>query len=296
MEEKKSKLPVILIIIIVLLLGGIGFVTWKYLEMEKARVESDENVKAVEGEKANLFKQLEELELTIVEQKGQSEELDMLLAERQLEIDELRVSLQQAQARAGDVSKYRRQIEVLTEQIQEYIRQNARLSHQVDSLSFLERIKQMKLDTMEVRNYQNNRRIEELSQKVEDGSSLRISDIRVTAFSNRQKEVSKAKQTYQIGVTGTMLRNILTEAGSRTVFMRVTTPSGIVLTQSPKNQFEFEDKAIMFSEKKEVDYNNMDTKVELFYNVGEGRLEPGVYRITLFCEGKEVGNSLIELK
>lgn len=296
MEEQKSKLPVILIIIIVLLLAGIGFVAWKYLEMEKAKIEAEGNVTAVSAEKAKLFTQLDELELAIAEQKGQNEELDQLLAERQAEIEELRVSLAQSNARAADVGKYRKQIEVLTEQIQEYIRQNARLSHQVDSLGYLERAKQMQLDTMEVQNYQNTRRIEELSQKVEIGSQLRISDVRVTAFNSRQKEVSKAKQVYQIGVTGTLLKNTLTEAGQKTVFMRITTPSGIVITQSPSNQFEFEEKTIMYSEKKNVQYNNVDTKVEMFYNIGEGQLESGLYRITLFTDGREVGNGVIEFR
>jgi len=296
MEEQKSKLPVILIIIIVLLLAGIGFVTWKYLEMEKAKTEAEGNVTAVNAEKAKLFTQLDELELAIAEQKGQNEELDQVLMERQAEIEELRVSLAQSNARAADVGKYRKQIEVLTEQIQEYIRQNARLSHQVDSLGYLEKAKQMRLDTMDVLNYQKTRLIEELSQQVEIGSQLRISDVRVTAFNSRQKEVSKAKQIHQIGVTGTMLKNTLTKAGQKTVFMRITTPSGIVITQSPSNQFEFEEKTIMYSAKKDLQYNNVDTKVEMFYNIGEGQLEPGLYKVTLFTEGREAGNGVIEFR
>lgn len=296
MEEKKSKLPVILIVIIALLVVGIGFVAWKYLEMEKARTSAEENVTAVNAEKAKLFTQLDSLEIAIEAQMGQNEQLDQLLMERQFEIEELRTSLQQANARAAEVGKYRKQIEILTEQVQEYIRENARLSHQVDSLGYVSKAKQMQLDTMEVQNYQNTRRIEELSQKVEIGSQLRISDIQVTAFNSRQKAVSKAKQIYQIGVTGTILKNTLTEAGAKTVYMRITTPSGIVITQSPNNQFEFEEKTIMFSEKKEIQYNNVDTKIDMFYNIGEGQLEAGLYRITLFSEGKEVGNSVLELK
>ncbi|MDR0940800.1 MAG: hypothetical protein LBM68_01085 [Bacteroidales bacterium] len=296
MEEKKSKLPVILIVIIVLLLAGIGFVAWKYLDMEKAKISAEDTVTAVNAEKAQLFVQLDSLEIAIADQMGQNEQLDQLLMERQVELDELRTSLQQANARAAEVGKYRKQIEILTEQVQEYIRENARLSHQVDSLGYVSKAKQMQLDTMEVQNYQNTRRIEELSQKVEIGSQLRISDIQVKAYNSRQKAATKAKQIHQIGVTGTILKNTLTEAGTKTVFMRITTPSGIVITQSPNNQFDFEEKTIMFSEKKDVQYNNVDTNIEMYYNIGEGQLEPGLYRITLFSEGKEVGNSVLELR
>ncbi len=295
-ESKKSKLPVILIVVIALLLGGIGFIAWKYLEMEKAKIQAEDNVTAISAEKQKLFTQLDELEVAIEEQMGQNEQLDLLLMERQAEIEELRVSLDQANARAADVYKYRKQIEILTEQVQQYIRENARLSHQVDSLGYVSQAKQMQLDTLEIKNYQNNLRIEELNQKVEIGSQLRVSDIKVAAFNSREKEVVKAKQIYRIGVSGTMLKNTLTEAGPKTVFMRITSPSGIVITQSPNNQFEFEEKSIMFSEKKEIQYNNVDTKIEMFYNIGEGMLEPGLYRVTLFSEGKEVGNSVIELK
>lgn len=296
MEEKKSKLPVILIVVIALLLAGIGFITWQYLEMEKAKNSAEDNVTAVNTEKAKLFTQLDSLEVAIADQMGQNEELDQLLQERQFEIEELRTSLSQANARAAEVGKYRKQIEILTEQVQEYIRENARLSHQVDSLGYVSKAKQMQLDTMEVQNFQNTRRIEELSQKVEIGSQLRISDIKVTGYNSRQKAASKAKQIYQIGVTGTMLKNNLTESGTKTVFMRITTPSGIVVTQSPNNQFDFEEKTIMYSEKKDIQYNNVDTKIEMYYNIGEGQLESGLYRITLFSEGKEVGNSVLELR
>lgn len=296
MEEKKSKLPVILIVVIALLLAGIGFITWQYLEMEKAKNSAEDNVTAVNTEKAKLFTQLDSLEVAIADQMGQNEELDQLLQERQFEIEELRTSLSQANARAAEVGKYRKQIEILTEQVQEYIRENARLSHQVDSLGYVSKAKQMQLDTMEVQNFQNTRRIEELSQKVEIGSLLRISDIKVTGYNSRQKAASKAKQIYQIGVTGTMLKNNLTESGTKTVFMRITTPSGIVVTQSPNNQFDFEEKTIMYSEKKDIQYNNVDTKIEMYYNIGEGQLESGLYRITLFSEGKEVGNSVLELR
>ncbi|MDR2963571.1 MAG: hypothetical protein LBU90_08100 [Bacteroidales bacterium] len=296
MESTKSKLPVILIVVIALLLGGIGFIAWKYLEMEKAKNQTEENLEAVETQKSKLFKQLDSVELAIQEQMGQNQQLDQLLMEKQYEIEELRNSLNVAQARAGDVAKYRKQIEILTEQVQQYIRENARLSHQVDSLGYLEKAKQMKLDTMEIMAYQNNRRIEELSQKVEVGSQLRISDISVTGFNTRSKAVTRARQVHRIGVTGTILKNPLTEAGSKTVYLRITTPSGIVITQSPSNQFDFDGKSIMFSTKKDVQYNNVDTKIEMFYDIGDGQLEPGIYKITLFSEGREIGNSVIELR
>jgi predicted RNase H-like nuclease (RuvC/YqgF family) len=264
--------------------------------MEKAKNQAEDNVTAMATEKQQLFSQLDSVENAIEEQMGQNEQLDQLLMEKQMEIDELRTSLEQANARAADVYKYRKQIEVLTEQVQQYIRENARLSHQVDSLDYVSKAKQMKLDTMEVVNYQNSLRLEELNQKVEIGAQMRISDVKVAGFNSRQKEITKASRIEKIGVTGTILKNNLTEAGTKTIFMRITTPSGIVITQSPSNQFEFEEKTIMFSEKKDVEYSNVDTKVEMFYNVGEGQLEAGIYRITLFCEGKEVGQSVMELK
>lgn len=291
-----SKTGVICLAVAILLALGLGYFIWQNGQL-KTEIETLQDTVAVNQiEKAKLLSNLDSLEVEIKKQVAANEEMDSVLAERLAEIEQTRAELAVAKADAALVAKYKKQIEILRATAEQFIRENDMLKHKVDSLGFEDSMKQRKIDTMTILDFQKTKQIENLSEKVEIGSQLRISDISAKGYNKSGKLATKARRTAKIGVAGTLLKNNLAEAGSKMLFIRIISPNGTVLTASNANQFDFEGKTIMYTEKKELDYNNEDVKFEIFYDASNETLEIGTYMISIFCGGKEIGRSSLGLQ
>lgn len=291
-----NKSSIILAVVAILLALGLGYFIWQNNQLKTEIVTLQDTVTNVHVEKAMLLNNLDSLETEIKKQVAANEEMDSVLAERLAEIEETRAELAVAQADAALVEKYKKQIAVLRQTAEQFIRENDMLKHKVDSLNFENNTKQQKIDTMTIIDYQKTQQIEQLSEKVVIGSQLRISDIVARGYNKTGKISTKARRTSKIGVSGTLLRNNLAESGSKLLFIRVIAPNGTVLTSSNANQFDFEGKTIMYTEKKELGYDNEDVKFEIFYNAENEMLEVGTYQISIFCDGKEIGKSTLGLQ
>lgn len=296
-KDMNSKSGVIIVGVVALLLAlGMGFFAWQNTQL-KAEIETmSDTIAVVQQEKSQLLNSLDSLEVEIKKQVAANEEMDSVLTERLAEIEQTRAELQAAQADAALVETYKKQIAVLRQTAEKFIRENDMLKHKVDSLNFENNTKQQKIDTMTILDYQKTQQIEQLSEKVEIGSQLRISDISVKGYNKNGKVATKARRTAKFGVAGTLLKNNLAESGSKTLFVRILAPNGTVLTATNANQFDFEGKTIMYTEKKEIHYNNEDFKFEIFYNAENESLAVGTYQVSIFCDGKEIGKSSVGLQ
>jgi len=291
-----SKVGVISLVVAILLALGLGYFVWQNMQLKTEIQKQEQTITTVQTEKEKLISNLDSLETEIKKQVAANEEMDSVLAERLQEIEQTRAELEVAKADAALVAKYKKQIAVLRATAEQFIRENDMLKHKVDSLNFENNTKQQKIDTMTILDYQKTQQIEKLSEKVEIGSQLRISDIIAKGYNKNGKVATKARRTAKIGVAGTLLKNNLAESGSKTLFIRVIAPNGTVLTASNANQFDFEGKTIMYTEKKELGYENEDVKFEIFYNAANEMLEVGTYQISIFCDGKEIGKSQLGLQ
>ena len=296
-KDMNSKSGVIIVGVVALLLAlGMGFFAWQNTQL-KAEIETmSDTIAVVQQEKSQLLNSLDSLEVEIKKQVAANEEMDSVLTERLAEIEQTRAELQAAQADAALVETYKKQIAVLRQTAEKFIRENDMLKHKVDSLNFENNTKQQKIDTMTILDYQKTQQIEQLSEKVEIGSQLRISDISVKGYNKNGKVATKARRTSKFGVAGTLLKNNLAESGAKTLFVRILAPNGTVLTATNANQFDFEGKTIMYTEKKEIHYNNEDFKFEIFYNAENEALAVGTYQVSIFCDGKEIGKSSVGLQ
>lgn len=296
-QNEKSKSNIIFIVIILLLLVGIGTLYIKYNQSVETIKTIEGNLDIVKIEKDKLLSKLDSAEAEVQKYMGQSAKLDSILLIKQAEIDKMRTVIKTQNIGVAELAKYKKQIEVLRTTADQYIKENAYLKYQNDSLKVISKERQIKIDTMEVVNFQKTKQIEELSEKVEIGAQLRISDIIIITYNKKDKVNTRAKRVSKFQVSGTILKNALTEPGKKTIFVRITSPGGIVFTASPNNQFEFEGKTIMYTENKEITYSNIDSRFDIYYSTNTNdNLEIGMYNISIFCEGKEIGKSQIELR
>lgn len=134
----------------------------------------------------------------------------------------------------------------------------------------------------------------ELDNKVRQGSVLRARDIRLTALNAKSKEVSRVKNAARLRVDFVVAANELTTPGDKTIYVRITSPDGYVLTTEDLPTFEFEGERLTCSASRDVDYQNDDLEVGIFYN-GSG-FTAGTYIVQLYCGGYLIGTSQIAMR
>ena len=134
----------------------------------------------------------------------------------------------------------------------------------------------------------------ELNNKVRAGSVIRARDIRLTALNDRSKPVSRIKNASRLRVDFVLSANDLASPGEKTVYVRITSPDGYLLTTDATPAFEFEGERMPYSAMRSVDYQNQDLEVGIYFN--SSGFTPGTYRIQLYCEGRAIGSAEVMMK
>ena len=134
----------------------------------------------------------------------------------------------------------------------------------------------------------------ELDNKVRVGAVIRARDIRLSALNANSKPVSRIKNAARLRVDFVLTANELATPGEKTVYVRITSPDGYVLTTEAMPTFDFEGERLSYSAMREVDYQNQDLEVGIYYN--STGFAAGAYTVQLFCDGRLIGTSQIAMR
>ena len=77
--------------------------------------------------------------------------------------------------------------------------------------------------------------------------------------------------------------------------MRIVGPDDYVLAKAETDVFDFEGEKIVFSANREVDYQNKDVEMCIFYD-NKGDLLKGVYKVNIYMDGYMIGYSEFTLE
>jgi len=127
-----------------------------------------------------------------------------------------------------------------------------------------------------------------LSEKVAIAAQLDATNISMTPLNKRNKAAKKMKDCKTIQVDFTIAKNVTAVNGQRTIYVRIQTPSGNVLTAGT---FAYESTQIEYSMKKAIEYNGEETRVSTYWNVNEF-LASGEYRVSIFSDGNMIGSKV----
>ena len=117
-----------------------------------------------------------------------------------------------------------------------------------------------------------------------------LKNIRLVPLNARDKEVSRVKNASRLRVEFTLAGNDLAEPGERTVYVRITSPDGYVQSNASAATFEFEGERLTYTASRDVDYQNEDLAVGVYYNDGAG-FTAGTYRVEVYADGRLAGQS-----
>jgi cell division protein FtsB len=209
----------------------------------------------------------------------------------------------------GLLGELRRVKSVSYEQIKQYQRELGTLRAvmrsyitQIDSLNTLnqalisENIEVKKSYSSEkAKNQQLSEQNTSLSTQVAKGSIIKARGVNAVGINARGKEQTRASRSEKLKVCFTLVENSIAKAGIKTVYLRVTSPEGYLLAQSQGDVFSAGGENLVYSAKREVDYQNQDVDMCIFYDT-KGELKAGTYSAAIFLDGSQIGSTQFVLK
>ncbi len=261
--------------------------------------------------KDQKIKELEELaEINKLEMQNDYEDFARQYQELQMQItnDSLIAQLAQEQKRAQDL------LEELKRTKSDNAAEIKRLKNELSTLRAILRNYVMQIDSLNRLNQElNNENLnlrrnnqqqqqhitslneekENLTQTVAIAAQLDASNILLEAKNKRGKNAKKIKDAKKFQLSFIIARNVTAQAGMKSIYIRILTPTNTVLTQG--GTFPYENQTLEYSIRKDIEYNGEDTPVTVYWDINEA-LSGGTYRADIFADGHNIGTATLTTK
>lgn len=285
-SQKKVRGYQIIIVVLAVILAALSFIYFRQMDSLKEdfaleREGLNNQFTALMGDYDNLRTTNDTIKYQLGMERQKADSLMTSLAkERSLSLAKIR--------------KYEKELGTLRTVMREYV-------HQIDSLNNLNKslIREnvgyrQQVATERMRADKAEETAGELSTKVRQGSVVQARNISLRPLSKNDREVSRANRAERLRVDFTLAANALAEPGERAVYVRITGPDGYLLANSGGGVFQSDGESKSFSAAREVDYQNQDLGVSLYYS-GSG-IVSGKYQLEIYFDGHRIGSTEILLK
>lgn len=287
---KKIFIP--LIVLLLVLAGGLVYLFLSLDAEKKANQEMQElaelDKKEMENEYQDFANQYSEMMTKI-----NNDSIIAQLTQEQLRTQQLLKELKETKsADAREITRLKKELANVRAVLRQYV-------IQIDSLNRLNQHLTAENTKVKADLEASNRANEVLSadkasltEKVAIAAQLDASNINLTPINKRGKTEKKVGKAKQLKVDFTIARNVTAQSGIKTVYVRITTPTGTTLAAG---NFPYENKNLQYSIKKQIEYNGENTPVTVYWNIHEVQ-SAGTYRLALFCDGQMIGQKAFNLK
>ena len=265
-------------------------------QREAEKQELEQLRELAEIEKAEMANEYESFARQYQEMRMQINN-DSLIAQLEAEqkrAEEALAELQRTKAsNAKEIKRLKEELKTLRAILKDMV-------HQVDSLQRLNERLNNENQNLRVANEQQQQHIsslnterEELTEKVTIAAQLDATNIHAQGNNKRGKATEKIKDVKKFVVSFSISRNVTAQAGNRSVFVRITTPLGDVLTRG--GSFTYENRSLEYSMRKDIEYTGEEIEVTTYWDVAE-TLSAGTYRADIFADGKNIGHTTFSFR
>lgn len=275
----------IVISILVVLLAALSVFSF-YLLREK-----QQNYKMLEGERDSIQSDLGRLIADYDNLQYQNDTMTVYLEQANEIVEQLK---NERNLNYAKLREYEKEVGTLRSIMKTYLRQIDSLNKVTHSLGNENTALKRQITEINQRAEMAEEKAEELGNKVRQGAMLYARSINLVGLNKKGKSVTRVKQAEQLRVDFTLAANNLTEAGNREVYVRITAPDGYLLSTGGTPSFAYEGGTLNYSASREVDYENEDLSVSIFYS-GSGFVA-GTYKIEVYTDGLLVGSGDVTLK
>lgn len=289
--NKKIIIP--LVIIVLLLAGGVGYLMVSLNQQRQANKDMQELAELDKKEMENEYKQFAD-QYSEMKTQINNDSIIAQLTQEQLRTEQLLKELKNVKATdAREITRLKKELATCRAVIRSYVLE-------IDSLNRLNQNLTEENTRVKGQYAEATRQIEglnadkqSLSQKVAIASQLDATGISLTAKNKRGKATDKLKKCKTLQVSFNIAKNVTATNGMKTIYVRITTPTGSVLTQG--GTFSYENRTLQYSMKKAVEYTGNETPVTVYWTVNEF-LSGGSYNVSIFADGNMIGSKNFNFK
>lgn len=245
----------------------------------------------LENEYSSFATQYDELQIRIT-----NDSLQDKLEQEKLKTQQLLEELRQTKATdAAEITRLKKELKTVRAVLKSYV-------VQIDSLNRLNEELQKENKRVKARYSEASRKIdkieeekENLTKKVSLASQLDAIGISFTPLKKNGKEAKKIKDAKKIAIGFTIAKNITTETGEKTIYVRILKPDEDVLAKSASDTFPYEGKSLTYSIKKYIEYTGEEQAVTVYWDIEEF-LQAGTYKVFIFADGNMIGSQSFSIK
>ena len=241
--------------VVVVILAMAGIMVYLLLNNRNLEQEKMEMLELAELDKQEMENDYERLTLQYTEMMNSinNDSIIAQLTQEQMRTQQLLEELKNVKAAdAREITRLKKELATVRKVLRSYIRQ-------VDSLNQVNQSLMAENDRVKDQLAQSNQaneglRMEKqnLTEKVAIAAQLDATGITMTTLNKRQKTAKKMKDCKTIQVGFNIARNVTAQTGNRTLYVRIQTPAGQVLTAGT---FPYENRQLEYSMKKVVEYS-----------------------------------------
>lgn len=132
-----------------------------------------------------------------------------------------------------------------------------------------------------------------LSEKVAIAAQLDATGISMQLKNKKGKKTDKTSKCKTVQVNFTIAKNVTASNGTKTFYVRITSPSGTTLGGS--GTFNYQNRSLEATMRKAVEYDGRETTISTFWNVSQS-LMAGTYQVSVFADGNMIGSRSFSFK
>ena len=291
MAVKKNTLLIVAGSLLILLLIGVTILLISEKQTNKELVmEFNLDKEDLENQYTDFARQYDELKLTV-----SNDSLSVLLEQEQLKTQRLLEELRTVKSsNATEIRRLKKELASLRKVMIGYINQIAsrnRLTAQQKEI-IADVTKKYNAASRQISNLSEEKK--NLTKTVTLAAQLDATNISVQPTNKRGKTAKKVKDIVKFKINFSIVKNITAETGERTLYICITKPDNDVLTKSSSNTFPYENRELVYSIKKYIEYNGEEQAVTVYWDVEE-YLYAGTYRVDIFADGTLIGSQSFSL-
>lgn len=289
--NKKILIPIILIGL--LLVAGIAYLSITLSNQKKENKAMQELAELDKKEMENEYQQFANQYSEMKSQISNDSIVAQLTAEQertQRLLDELR---NVKSTDAAEIARLKRELATVRKVLRSYV-------IEIDSLNRLNQNLTAENTQIKGQYAEATRQIEglnnekaSLSEKVAIATQLDATGISLQGKNKHGKTTNKISKCTALQLNFTISKNVTAGNGTKTVYVRITSPTGSLL--SGGGTFQYENKSLASSMQKTIEYGGQETPVTLFWNVNQALME-GTYNVSIFADGNMIGTRSFTFK
>ena len=252
---------------------------------------------------SELSKDKKDLTARIQELKVEYDNLTSDYAEINAQLDSSReavaILVEQIQkteaANRAKMRKYEKELGTLRSLMRTYVIQIDSLNNQNKRLAADLASSRAQLAKSTKANEALTAKVEDLTTKVEIGSTIKARSFEAIALNASGRETDRSSRVTQIVINMTLVENELAPKGWMKVFAKVTDPDGALVLDGTDASFKLNGETLLASASREVDYEGSEVELSV-YVTGVDPFVKGVYTVEAYTEKALLGTAEVSLR